>query len=363
MNELEWPKNIIQGKSTAPFLNAYSSFNLVNHPQKNLNSSYYVYRLIHRLTRLPVYNNSENHKIYSDHFEGRTHFSNDPESSSSSLTLYDNEFYALPRHVSYCPPRLTQKPKIAGNQTAIVVGPLGEEVYCDYLGRIKIQFHWDTRGKFDINSSCWVRVSQNWAGNNWGGLVIPRVGMEVVVTFINGDPDNPLVVGCVYNGANNPPNSVVHNPTKVTFQTAKAHNNVVNNEISIDDNAGKELVCVNAAKNMNINIGENYNLKLNNGNISTLITHGNVNTSLENGNKTLNLSSGNYTIQVQNGNIIIHSTGDISINTEGSLNLSGMNVNIRAQNSVSIDALTKVDVKAGGIVSVDFPGKTPTFPM
>ena len=121
---------------------------------------------------------------------------------------YENHFTCIPSALRYRPHRVTPKPVIAGIQTATVVGPEGEEIFCDKYGRIKVQFHWDREGKKDANSSCWVRVAQVWAGKGWGGFFWPRIGHEVVVTFEEGDPDQPLITGSVYNAENMPPFSL-----------------------------------------------------------------------------------------------------------------------------------------------------------
>jgi hypothetical protein len=114
-------------------------------------------------------------------------------------TEYTNRFTCIPDKVVYRPARTTPKPRLQGVQTAVVVGPSGEEIYPDKYGRVKVQFHWDRYGKKDENSSCWIRVSQNWAGKEWGGMFIPHIGHEVVIDFLEGDPDRPLIVGRVYN--------------------------------------------------------------------------------------------------------------------------------------------------------------------
>jgi len=117
---------------------------------------------------------------------------------------YENHFICIPVSLRYRPQRVTPKPVIAGMQTATVVGPEGEEIFCDRYGRVKVQFHWDREGKKDANSSCWLRVAQVWAGKGWGAFFWPRIGHEVVVIFEEGDPDQPLIIGSVYNAANMP---------------------------------------------------------------------------------------------------------------------------------------------------------------
>src|SRR6185369_5975679 len=118
---------------------------------------------------------------------------------------YDNRFTAIPFGVPYRPQRLTPVPTVKGTQTAVVVGPSGEEIYTDKYGRVKVQFHWDREGKNDADSSCWVRVATPWAGKQWGIVHIPRIGQEVVVDFLEGHPDRPLIIGSVYNADQMPP--------------------------------------------------------------------------------------------------------------------------------------------------------------
>ncbi|MES2252946.1 MAG: type VI secretion system tip protein TssI/VgrG [Pseudomonadota bacterium] len=363
INEIEWPKNTVSCKSTAPLLIPASAFNLTLHPSEEINCSYFVYKIIHQITRLPVYDLPKENQVGNQHQQGRLYFSQNPRTTPLFLTLYDNSFEAIPNSAPFIPIRTTKKPKIHSNQTAVVVGPPGEEVYCDNLGRIKVQFHWDTRGTFDTNSSCWIRVAQNWAGSGWGGLVIPRVGMEVIVTFIDGNPDRPLVTGCVYNADNNPPNSVVNNPTQSTFKTNSTRKNKCYNELSIDDASGAEKISINAAKDMDTTIGGDYALTLTSGNVSTTLAAGNINTTLTQGNKILTLTAGNYAIHLQHGGITIEATGDVSISAGGTLDLSGNTINLNALSSVNISALSTVSIAGGALVSVDFPGKLPTFPM
>ncbi|MCJ7540859.1 MAG: type VI secretion system tip protein VgrG, partial [Desulfobacterales bacterium] len=134
------------------------------------------------------------------------HDANEPVGASGdqSGASYTNSFTCIPFKIPYRPPRHTPKPMVEGVQTAIVVGPSGEEIYPDKHGRVKVQFHWDREGKRDENSSCWIRVSQVWAGAGWGAMCIPRIGHEVIVDFIEGDPDRPIITGRVYHGTNKP---------------------------------------------------------------------------------------------------------------------------------------------------------------
>src|SRR5262245_44247059 len=130
--------------------------------------------------------------------------------------FYENRFNCIPIALPYRPLRVTPLPHIYGSQTAVVVGPPGEEIFTDKFGRVKVQFHWDREGKSDPDSSCWIRVSQPWAGKGWGSISIPRIGQEVVVDFIEGDPDRPIITGKVYNADQMPPYELPAEKTKST---------------------------------------------------------------------------------------------------------------------------------------------------
>ena len=120
-------------------------------------------------------------------------------------STYQNAFKCLPLALPFRPARVTPKPTVQGTQTAVVVGPAGEEIFTDKYGRVKVQFHWDREGKYDADSSCWIRVATIWAGKGWGVIHIPRIGQEVIVDFLEGDPDQPIVIGSVYNADQMPP--------------------------------------------------------------------------------------------------------------------------------------------------------------
>ncbi|MDP5291715.1 type VI secretion system tip protein TssI/VgrG [Oceanimonas sp. CHS3-5] len=157
------------------------------------------------------------------------------------------EFTALPEASVYRPP-CPPKPRVPGQQSAIVTGPAGEEIYCDEYGRVKVQFYWDRHGLGDENTSTWLRVSQGWAGNGYGQFMLPRVGMEVLVSFINGDPDRPIITGCLYNGANRVPYALPEHKTRSTFKTASSPGSDNANELRFEDKAGQEQIYLHAAK-------------------------------------------------------------------------------------------------------------------
>lgn len=164
---------------------------------------------------------------------------------------YENRFECIPLSVTFRPERRTPGPLLSGAQTATVVGPSGEEIWTDAHGRIKVQFHWDREGKRDEHSSCWVRVAQVWGGAGWGFLFVPRVGMEVVVEFLEGNPDRPLVLGCVYNGQYPPPYALPDQKTRSTLKTQSTPGGGGSNELRFEDAAGQEEVFLHAQKDLN----------------------------------------------------------------------------------------------------------------
>jgi type VI secretion system secreted protein VgrG len=206
-----------------------ATFSLAEHPDSELNGDLLVVRVRH-----------EGH---------RQELIGDAETVEGS---YRNEFETLPAGVPYRPRRVTARPAIPGIQTATVVGPSGEELQPDSHHRIKVQFHWDREGQRNEQSSCWVRVGQSWAGEGWGSSFIPRVGQEVVVRFLEGNPDRPLVVGAVYNGSNPPPLALPDEKTKSTQRTDSSPGGGGFNEVRIEDSAGDEEVYLHAQKDENL---------------------------------------------------------------------------------------------------------------
>lgn len=178
------------------------------------------------------------------------------EGGSSDQQHYSNSFSCILASVPYRPARVTPKPFVQGPQTAIVVGKAGEEIWVDKYGRVKVQFHWDRVGKKDENSSCWVRVSQPWAGKNWGAIWIPRMGQEVIVDFLEGDPDQPIVTGRVYNAEQMPPYTLPDNQTRSTFKSRSSKGGTSSNynELRFEDKKGSEQLFINAEKDMDLRV-------------------------------------------------------------------------------------------------------------
>ncbi|MFO0616740.1 MAG: type VI secretion system tip protein TssI/VgrG [Polyangiaceae bacterium] len=175
------------------------------------------------------------------------HDGEEPLPGADAPTRYSNRFTCVTAGVPIRPARPERRP-LQVTETAVVVGPHGEEIHTDALGRIKIQFHWDLEGKSDDHSSCWVRVLQPWAGTSWGSQFLPRVGMEVVVTFSGGDPDRPLVLGSVYNGVTPPPFALPGKKTRSGVRTRSTPGGQGYNELSFEDAAGAEQVYLHAER-------------------------------------------------------------------------------------------------------------------
>lgn len=165
---------------------------------------------------------------------------------------YSNHFTCIPASVPFRPPRITPKPFVQGPQTALVVGKSGEEIWVDKYGRVKVQFYWDRLGQKDENSSCWIRVSQPWGGKSWGATWIPRMGQEVVVSFVEGDPDRPLITGRVYNADQTVPYTLPDHQTVSTFmsRSSKGGGSGNYNEIRFEDKTGNEQIFINAERDM-----------------------------------------------------------------------------------------------------------------
>ncbi|EXF44317.1 Rhs element Vgr protein [Pseudomonas sp. BAY1663] len=180
---------------------------------------------------------------------------------------YRNRFLATPWDIPYRPPLKHPKPKILGSQTAVVTGPAGEEIHCDPYGRVKVHFHWDREhwdreGARDDKSSCWLRVSSNWAGDRYGGVAIPRVGMEVLVTFLEGDPDQPLVTGCLYHAEHVAPYELPAHKTRSVFKTLSSPGGDGYNELRIEDRKGAEQIYLHAQRDWDQNIEHDQKIRV-----------------------------------------------------------------------------------------------------
>lgn len=217
------------GTSDSPRLLPGHVFSLADASRGHLEGDYRVTSVSHR---------GEQPQALDDDATGRFHYSNDFECTES-----DKPFRAL---------RLTPRPAVRGAQTATVVGPGSEEIHVDEHGRVKVQFHWDRRDVHDESSSCWVRVSQMWAGNGFGTMFLPRVGHEVIVDFLEGDPDRPIITGRIYTGFNATPYPLPDEKTKSTIKSESSPGGGGSNELRFEDAKGSEEIFLHGQKDWNI---------------------------------------------------------------------------------------------------------------
>jgi type VI secretion system secreted protein VgrG len=218
------------GSSDSPRLTAGYTFSIHGNQRGDLDGEYKLLRVYH-------------------HGEQPQAISVDADGAFS----YDNEFVCIEAKQPYRPPRVTPRPAVRGVQTATVVGPPGEEIYVDEHARVKVQFHWDRTDGFSEDSSCWVRVSQLWAGNAWGAMFIPRIGHEVLVDFIEGDPDRPIIVGRIYHGNNLPPYPLPDQKTKSTIKS-DTYQGAGYNELRFEDQKGIEQIFMHAQRDLDIRV-------------------------------------------------------------------------------------------------------------
>jgi len=257
----------------------------------------------------------------------------------SKRIRYHNEFSCIPRDKPFRPRRASQKPSVQGTQTAVVVGPDNEEIYTDEHGRIKVQFHWDRKAKEKDKkekSSCWIRVCQMWAGQSWGTMFIPRKGMEVVVDFLEGDPDRPIVIGCVYHAQNPPPYTLPKNKTKSTIKSRSTTGGGGFNEICFEDKKGKEEFFTHAQRNRRDVVKRSHSLSVGGSQTRTIggkrkvtIKKGNDRLILKKGDKWTTVEEGAIQLDTDAGSIEFHSyDGDIIMTASMELNITAPTVKL-----------------------------------
>ena len=271
---------------------------------------------------------------------------------------YSNSFEAFPADTVFHPARVTPKPKVVGSQTALVVGKSGEEIWTDEYGRIKVKFYWDQSSASDETSSCWIRVMQGWAGKAWGSIFLPRIGQEVVVSFLEGNPDRPLVTGCVYNAQETVPYTLPDEQTKSTIKTNSSKGGSGFNELRFEDKANSEEIFIQAQKDMNITVLNNLTTTVTNAR-STTVSNKDDSLVVDQGNRSIKVNTGNETHSVQGkrdltitGNESHTNSADFTQNVSGNftLKVSG-NISIEASGSVSIKSGTSFDIQAGTSLS------------
>jgi len=302
-----------EGQSACPRFTAGFTFKLTGHDWKAFDQEYILVEVLHT---------------------GSQPQSLQEEGGSGGGASYSNDFICIPSSVTLKPERISLKPVVEGVQTAIVVGPAGEEIYCDEHGRVKVQFHWDREGKRNEKSSCWIRVSQTWAGAGWGAMHIPRIGQEVVVSFIEGDPDRPIVTGRVYHGTNKPPYTLPDEKTKSTIKSDSTIGGGGSNELRFEDKKGSEEIYLHGQKDWTIVIENDKNQNV--GNNETLSIGKNRSKTV--GKNESESIGENKSISVgKNHNESIGSSATISVGENESVSIGkNQSVSVGANQSVSI---------------------------
>ena len=304
---------LINGRGDCAAMTAGYRFKLFNHPNSSNNGMYVITSVTHHAKQNPSYV---------------------PDDESDQQ--YSNSFVCIAQgegNPPFKPLRVTPKPMIFGGQTAFVVGPAGEEIFTDKYGRVKVQFHWDREGQLDSASSCWVRVAQIWAGNKWGGISLPRIGMEVVVHFLDGDPDQPLITGTVYNPSAMPPYTLPDEKTKSTIKSNTSKGGGGFNEFRFEDLKGKEQIFIHGERNQDTRI-KNDSMEFI-GNDRHLIV---VNEQFEQVKKDKHVKV----------------TGDHNEQVDGTISIkAGMDIEEKAGTKFAVDAGTEIHLKSGATLTLE----------
>ncbi len=307
----------LQGRSNCRGFVPGFKFSLEKHPLTALNGKSYVFTMVRH--------------------EARQDFT----SSGTGGDSYSNIFSCIPHKVPYRPSRRADSPLIVSSQTAVVTGPTAEEIHTDKHGRVKVKFFWDRRTdqKKDGNMSCWIRVSQYWAGGKWGAMHIPRVGQEVIVNFLDGDPDRPIITGRVYHGQNKPPYDLPAEKTKSTIMSNSSKGGQNYNEIRFEDLKGQEEIFTHAAKDQNEVVENDMSTDVKNN--QTIKVEQNRALTVSSGNETIKVSSGSRDVKVKSnenhtnsanfnhkvfGNYTLKVNGNITIDASGIVKISGAKV-------------------------------------
>ncbi len=263
---------------------------------------------------------------------------------AEARSYYGNSFECVPAAVPYRPLRVTPDARMPGVQTAVVVGPVGEEIHTDKFGRVKVQFHWDREGQPDESSSAWIRVAQMWSGAGWGSVIIPRIGQEVIVDFEEGNPDRPLITGTVYNAANMPPYQLPANKTVAGVKSNSTVGGGGFNELTFDDTKDNELVSIRAQYDMQLT-NEN-DMVIDSGQNATLATANDM--TITAGNAAALTVGTDLTVR-GNGNLDISGGGALSLGGAASTEIESADVAIRSLGPLSVGAINTEIVSNGSL--------------
>lgn len=285
-----------EGESDQPNLRCGHLLELAEHPRKRCNDLWLLLSVSHDGRQPQVLEES---------------VTSDVKAADDFTQGYRNRFSVIPAEVVFRPPLSAPRRPLV-TQTARVTGPEGEEIYCDEFGRVKIELPWDRAELNSERSSCWVRVASSWAGDHFGAVTLPRIGMEVVVTFLEGDPDKPLITGCVINNATAPPYPLPAHKTKTVLRSHSSPHTGGYNELSIEDRAGQELIYLRAQRDMARKIGNDSQLEV--GNERRESINGNSLTSVG---KNLDLQAGLHVLLKAGANVVLDAGASITLKAGG----------------------------------------------
>jgi type VI secretion system secreted protein VgrG len=301
---------------------------------------------------------------------------------------YQNHFTCIPAALPFRPPRVTPRPVVQGTQSAVVVGPPGEEIFTDKYSRVKVQFHWDRQGKNNADSSCWLRVATPWAGKQWGMIHIPRIGQEVLVAFLEGDPDQPIIVGSLYNAEMMPPYKLPDKKTQSGLKTRSTLQGTPENfnELRFEDKKDSEEIYFHAEKDFNRVVENNDTLKVGSSkaedgsqtieiwnNRTENVKEGDEKVTIEKGNRTVTVKTGDDLHEVDTGNrTVTVKTGDDSHqikmgNRDVQIDMGNDTLTIKMGNQTtklnlgasSTEAMQSIELKVGqSSIKIDQMGVT-----
>ena len=293
----------------------------------------------------PITNNSNSEWNISWLLTSVSHQGRQPqvlEELAEGASSYQACFNCVPWYVPYRVNKI-EKPHIHNIDTAIVTGPENEEIYCDEHGRVKVQFHWDRNGQADKKTSCWLRTSQGWAGNQYGQFVLPRIGHEVIVSFIHGDPDKPIITGSLYNGSNKPPYTLPEHKTRSTFKTSSSIGADNFNELRFEDKKESEQVYIHAAKDMDSQIQNNRTSEIFN-DYHSVVHHDQFHQVIKDNHLTVQLDN----LSSIKGDANQQVSGSIQQKTQGSrLEQIGTELHIKVGNKAVLDAGSELTITTG----------------
>jgi type VI secretion system secreted protein VgrG len=284
-----------------------------------------------------------------------------PTTDGSIADAFRCTFRCIPQSVPFQLHEITPAPLMHGPQTAKVVGASGDEITTDQYGRIKVKFPWDRSAAQDDTASCWIRVAQIWAGQSWGAIYIPRVGQEVVVDFLNGNPDRPLIIGSVYNASQTVPYTLPDNKTRSTIKSNSSTGGGGLNELRFEDKKGSEEVFFQAQKDYTKTVLNNETVTITNdtsttvqqGNRSVTVSQGNNSLTVSQGNNSVTVSTGNDSLTVSSGNhSITVSAGSSTVNAGQSITLQvGSNSITISTSGITVSGST-ISLSATGTMSL-----------